>query len=80
MAICDGVCRVWPDGMSCSMNVPKIGMTFGICACSQCFTVFVCVALFSPMHSHGPLDWTKMSNDDVWVGDIWGNLRGTAMR
>ena len=47
------------------MNVPKIGMTFGICACSQCFTVFVCVAFFSPMHSHGPLDWTKMSNDDV---------------
>jgi hypothetical protein len=32
MAIWDGVCRVWLDGISCAMNVSKIGTTFDVCA------------------------------------------------
>jgi hypothetical protein len=32
MAIWDGVCRAWLDGISCAMNVLKIGITFDICA------------------------------------------------
>lgn len=48
------------------MNEPKIDFWYLLMAhhCARVCSV-VSVSLHVPLHSHGPLDWTKVSNDAV---------------